>query len=66
MTVAVDWDIKQHNKQTNFMFIIILQVPQKQTTIFQDGERRGSVVECLSRDPGASGSNLTSVTALCP
>ena len=29
-------------------------------------ERSGSVVECLTRDRGAAGSNLTSVTALCP
>ena len=26
----------------------------------------GSVVDCLTRDRGAAGSNLTSVTALCP
>ena len=29
-------------------------------------ERIGSVVECLNRDWGAAGSNLTGVTALCP
>ena len=29
-------------------------------------ERSGSVVECLTRDRGAAGSNLTGVTALCP
>ena len=26
----------------------------------------GSVVECLTRDRGAAGASLTSVTALCP
>ena len=29
-------------------------------------ERCGSVVECLTRDRGAAGLSLTSVTALCP
>ena len=29
-------------------------------------ERRGSVVECLTRARGAAGSSLTGVTALCP
>ena len=29
-------------------------------------ERSGSVVECLTRDRGAMGYSLTSVTALCP
>ena len=29
-------------------------------------ERSGSVVECLTQDRGAAGSNLTSVTVLCP
>ena len=29
-------------------------------------ERRGSVVECLTRDGEAAGSSLTGVTALCP
>ena len=29
-------------------------------------EHSGSVVECLTRDPEAVGSNLTGVTALCP
>ena len=29
-------------------------------------ERSGSVVECLTRDRGAVGSNLTGITALCP
>ena len=29
-------------------------------------ERSGSLVECLTRDRGASGSSLTGVTALCP
>ena len=29
-------------------------------------ERSGSVVECLTRDPGAVGLSITSVTALCP
>ena len=29
-------------------------------------ERSGSVVECLFRDRGASGLNLTGVTVLCP
>ena len=33
---------------------------------WQDGERSGSVVECLTRDRGARGSRLTGVTALCP
>ena len=33
---------------------------------WQDGERSGSVVECLTRDRGATGSRLTGVTALCP
>ena len=28
-------------------------------------ERSGSVVECLTRDQGATGSSLTGVTALC-
>ena len=28
--------------------------------------RSGSVVECLTRDGGAAGSGLTSVTVLCP
>ena len=28
-------------------------------------ERSGSVVECLTRDPGSAGSSLTGVTALC-
>ena len=30
------------------------------------GERSGSVVECLTRDRGATFSSLTGVTALCP
>ena len=29
-------------------------------------ERSSSVVECLTRDRGAGGSNLTGSTALCP
>ena len=29
-------------------------------------EHSGSVVECLTRDRGATGSSLTGVTALCP
>ena len=29
-------------------------------------ERSGSVVECLTRDRGASGSSLTGISALCP
>ena len=29
-------------------------------------ERSGSVVECLTRDPGATGSSLTGITVLCP
>ena len=29
-------------------------------------ERSGSVVECLTRNRRAAGSNLTDVTALCP
>ena len=29
-------------------------------------ERSGSVVECLTPDPGVAGVSLTSVTALCP
>ena len=29
-------------------------------------ERRGSMVECLTRDRGVSGSSLTGVTELCP
>ena len=29
-------------------------------------EHSGSVVECLTQDRGAKGSNLTSVTVLCP
>ena len=29
-------------------------------------ENSGSVVECLTRDRGAAGSSLTSITALCP
>ena len=29
-------------------------------------ERSGSVVECLTQDPGAAGSSLTGVTVLCP
>ena len=29
-------------------------------------ERSGLVVECLTKDRGAAGSSLTSVTALCP
>ena len=29
-------------------------------------ERSGSVVECLTRDRGALGSNLTGVGAFCP
>ena len=29
-------------------------------------EHTGSVVECLTRDRGAAGSSLTSVTVLCP
>ena len=29
-------------------------------------ERSGSVVECFTRDSGATGSSLTGVTVLCP
>ena len=29
-------------------------------------DRSGSVVECLTRDQGAAGSSLTSITVLCP
>ena len=29
-------------------------------------ESSGSVVECLTRDPGAAGLSLSSITALCP
>ena len=32
----------------------------------EDGERSGSIVECLTRDRGAAGSSLTGVTPLCP
>ena len=35
-------------------------------TIKYGGERSGSVVECLTPDGGVAGSNLTSITALCP
>ena len=34
--------------------------------IHQKRKGSGSVVECLTRDRGAAGSSLTSVTALCP
>ena len=32
----------------------------------ENGERSGSVVECLTRDLGAAGWSLTGVTVLCP
>ena len=32
---------------------------------FSCGECSGSVVECLTRDQGASGSSLPGITALC-
>ena len=32
----------------------------------RQGERSGSVVECLTRDRGVAGSSLTGVTVLCP
>ena len=32
----------------------------------ESGERSGSVVESLTRYGGATGSNFTSVTVLCP
>ena len=34
--------------------------------LFNNRERSGSVVECLTRDREAFGSSLTSVTVLCP
>ena len=33
-------------------------------TTYAEGERSGSVVECLTQDQGAAGSSLTGVTAL--
>ena len=36
----------------------------KTTSTFEDRERSGSVVECLTRDLRAAGSSLTGVTAL--
>ena len=36
---------------------------QKQTL---KRERSGSMVDCLSRDPGVLGLSLTGITALCP
>ena len=36
------------------------------TVKLQGVERSGSVVECLTRDRGAAGSNLTGTSAFCP
>ena len=33
---------------------------------YENRERSGSVVECLTQDRRASGSSLTGVTVLCP
>ena len=35
-------------------------------TTTESREPSGSVVECLTRDRGATGLSLTSVTTLCP
>ena len=37
-----------------------------QLACYRNWERSGSVVECLTRDRGTTGSSLTGVTALCP
>ena len=39
--------------------------PHCTETLKEWWERSGSVVECLTRERGAAGSSLTSVTALC-
>ena len=39
---------------------------KNEVDIILKGGRSGSVEECLTGDRGAAGSNLTSVTALCP
>ena len=42
----------------HFKHIVLLQ--------YRHRDHSGSVVECLNRDLGVSGSSLTSVTVLCP
>ena len=51
-------------KALPFVADIFYIITIAQTTRFR--EPSGSVVECLTRDKRASGSSLTSVTALCP
>ena len=41
-------------------------LPEQWENVKPFWERSGSVVECLTRDRGATGSSLTDVTALCP
>ena len=56
----VDWDVKNQIKQEpggQYQHNIL------HFSVGSNGERSGSVVECLTRDLGAAGSSLT---ALCP
>ena len=46
------------------MLVLGAQPHMLKPTTFR--ERSGSVVECLTRDRGATGSSFTGVTALCP
>ena len=51
------------NFQRSGQFIIIFHISQPKHVA---EECSGLVVECLTGDLGVAGSNLTSVTALCP
>ena len=49
-----------------FFFLIEIYSLDTKPLILAGWERSGSVVECLTRDRGATGSSLTGVTGLCP
>ena len=44
----------------------VLSILPDEHILVHVGERSGSVLECLTRDRGATGLSLTGVTVLCP
>ena len=51
---------------TQYTYKMYMISPNARNAGFVTCVQRGSVVECLTRDRGAAGSNLTGVTVMCP
>ena len=63
-TIVGGWEaVVTNDESSNLQLANILFESHRQGS---NGERSGSVVECLARDRRAAGSSLTGVTALCP